>query len=113
VGPVGPPAHLGRPVDLDVLDDEVVGVQPLVLRVALRILQHVQKEFSRLVGPPADSEHLRYRDLSNNVAVLCLDADFSLRSGSVSNFLLFYGSGESDFPRKINFMRIHAEQDPD
>ncbi len=57
MGPVGPPAHLGRPVDLDVLDDEVVGVQPLVLRVALRVLQHVQKELSGLVGPPAGKKN--------------------------------------------------------
>ncbi len=62
MGPVGPPAHLGRPVDLDVLDDEVVGVQPLVLGVALRILQHVQKEFSGLVGPPAEEERFHKSD---------------------------------------------------
>ena len=35
------------------LDDEVVGVEPLVLGVALGILQHVQEELGGLDWPPS------------------------------------------------------------
>ncbi len=36
---------------LDVIDDQVVGVQSLVLSVALGVLQQVQEELGRLLGP--------------------------------------------------------------
>ena len=35
------------------LDDQVVGVQALVLGVALRVLQELEQELCRLEGPPA------------------------------------------------------------
>jgi hypothetical protein len=61
VSPVGSTSHLGSTVDLilkinknkflktkkvhlDVLDDQVVSVQPLVLGIALGVLQHVEEE---------------------------------------------------------------------
>ena len=37
--------------DLDVVDDQVVGVQALVLGVALRVLEHVEQELGGLEGP--------------------------------------------------------------
>ena len=53
VGPVGPPPHVRGPVHLDVLDDQVVGVQSLVLGVGLRVLQKVEKELAGLGRPAA------------------------------------------------------------
>merc|ERR1712243_63210 len=44
VGSVGSTPHLRGTVNLDVINDQMVGVQTLVLGVALRVLQHVQKE---------------------------------------------------------------------
>ena len=40
---------------LDMLDDEVVGVQPLVLGVTLGVLEHVQQELGGLDRPPGQS----------------------------------------------------------
>ena len=37
---------------LDVLNDQVIGVETLVLGVALSVLQHVQQVLGRLQGPP-------------------------------------------------------------
>ena len=37
------------------LDDEVVGIQPLVLGVALGVLEHVQQELGGLDRPPGQS----------------------------------------------------------
>ena len=53
VGPVGPPPHVRGTVDLDVLDDQVVGVQSLVLGVGLCVLQQVEKELAGLGRPAA------------------------------------------------------------
>ena len=51
VGTVRSPAHVGSAVDLDVVDDEVVGVEALVLGVGLRVLQEVEEELGGLLGP--------------------------------------------------------------
>ena len=51
VGTVRPPAHVGSAVDLDVVDDEVVGVEALVLGVGLRVLEEVEQELGGLLGP--------------------------------------------------------------
>ena len=51
VGAVRPAPHLGSAVHLDVLDDEVVGVEALELGVALSVLQEVEKELGGLLGP--------------------------------------------------------------
>ena len=51
VGPVRPTPHMGSPVHLNGVDDQVVGVQTLVLGVALRVLQEVEEELGRLLGP--------------------------------------------------------------
>jgi len=66
MGPVGPPPHLGSTVHLDVLDDQVVGVQALVLSVALRVLQELEQELCGLEGPPAlgGSVNLEVEDMS-------------------------------------------------
>ena len=51
---------LRRLVDLDVLDDQVAGIQTLGIRVRLGVLQQTEQELSRLDGPagPADAELL-------------------------------------------------------
>ena len=51
VGPVSSTSHLGGTVHLDVINDEVVGVQSLVLRVALGVLEHVEEELAGLERP--------------------------------------------------------------
>lgn len=47
-------ASTARLVDLDVRDDEVVGVEPLRLRVGLRVLQQAQQELAALLRPAPD-----------------------------------------------------------
>ena len=51
---------LGGLVDLDVLDDQVAGVQTLGVGVGLGVLEEREEELSRLDGPasPADTELL-------------------------------------------------------
>merc|ERR1719370_2310119 len=51
MGSVCPPPHLGSTIDLNVLNDQVVGVQSLVLGVALSVLEELQKELSGLQRP--------------------------------------------------------------
>jgi len=53
---------LRRLVDLDVLDDQVAGIQTLGIRVRLGVLQQAEQELSRLDGPagPADAKLLAY-----------------------------------------------------
>jgi len=51
VGPVSSTSHLGGTVHLDVINDEVVCVQSLVLRVALGVLEHVEEELAGLERP--------------------------------------------------------------
>ena len=48
------------------LDDQVVGVQALVLSVALRVLQELEQELCGLEGPPAlgGSVNLGVEDVS-------------------------------------------------
>lgn len=53
VGSVGPSAEAGRPVDLNVLDDKSVDVEALVVSVGLCVLEQLQQELCRLLGPPA------------------------------------------------------------
>lgn len=52
VGAVGPPASAGGLVDLDVRDEEHVGVETLELGVGLGVLEQVEQELARLLGPP-------------------------------------------------------------
>ena len=52
VGTVSPTPHLGSTVHLDVVNNQVVGIQPLVLSVRLCVLQEVKQELGRLDGPP-------------------------------------------------------------
>ena len=51
VSSVSPAPHLGCPVDLNVVHDQVVGVQTLVFGVGLGILQQMQQELGALLGP--------------------------------------------------------------
>merc|ERR1719215_822641 len=53
VSSVCAPASLLRRIDLDMLDDEVVGVQVFELRVALSIRQEVKNNLGRLHRPSA------------------------------------------------------------
>lgn len=51
VGTVGAAAALGSLVDLDVLDDQVAGVETLAIGVGLSVLQEVDEELGGLDGP--------------------------------------------------------------
>jgi hypothetical protein len=51
VGTVGASAALGGLVDLDVLDDEVAGVEALGVGVGLGVLEQAEQLLSRLDGP--------------------------------------------------------------
>jgi hypothetical protein len=60
VGTVSAPTLLGRLVDLDVLDDQVAGVQTLGVGVGLGVLEESDEDLSGLDGPagPGDTERL-------------------------------------------------------
>jgi hypothetical protein len=51
VGTVGASATLGGLVDLDVLDNEVAGVETLGVGVGLGVLEEAEQLLSRLDGP--------------------------------------------------------------
>jgi len=51
VGTVCSAALLGGLVDLDVLDDEVAGIETLGIRVRLSVLEKTEQELSRLYWP--------------------------------------------------------------
>jgi hypothetical protein len=60
VGTVSAPALLGGLVDLDVLDDQVAGVEALGVGVGLGVLEEAEQDLSRLDGPAGarDAERL-------------------------------------------------------
>lgn len=62
VGTVGAPALLGGLVDLDVLDDQVAGVETLGVGVGLSVLEEAEEVLGGLDGPPGagDTELLAY-----------------------------------------------------
>ena len=45
------PSLLGRLVDLDMLDDQIAGIQTLSIRVRLSVLEQAEKELGALDGP--------------------------------------------------------------
>jgi len=51
VGTVSAPALLGGLVDLDVLDDQVAGVEALGVGVGLGVLEEAEQDLSGLLGP--------------------------------------------------------------
>lgn len=51
VSTVRPTPQTGSPVNLDVRHDQPVYVQPAVVGVAFAVLQHLQQELGRLLGP--------------------------------------------------------------
>lgn len=63
VGTVRPSSLLGGLVDLDVLDDEVAGVEALGISVGLSVLEQTEQELGRLDGPAGlgDTKLLAYR----------------------------------------------------
>ena len=48
---IGTTALLGRLVDLDVLDDQVAGVEALGVGVCFRVLEQAEEEFCGFLGP--------------------------------------------------------------
>ena len=60
VGTVSPPALLGGLVDLDVLDDQVAGIETLGIGVGLGVLEETEQVLSGLDGPASlgDTESL-------------------------------------------------------
>lgn len=63
MGTVCPAALLGRLVDLDVLDNQVGGVEALGVGVGLGVLEEREEELSALHGPAGlgDTESLAFR----------------------------------------------------
>lgn len=63
VGTVGPAPLLWCLVDLDVLDDQVLGVQTLGVGVGLGVLEEREQELSALYGPAGlgDTELLAFK----------------------------------------------------
>lgn len=63
---VGTPAALGRLVNLNVLDDEVAGVETLGIGVGLGVLEKAEQLLGRLDGPAGlgDTERFAYTDTS-------------------------------------------------
>jgi hypothetical protein len=51
VGTVCAPPLLGSLVDLDVLDDQVAGIETLGVGVGLSVLEETEEELGRLDGP--------------------------------------------------------------
>jgi len=60
VGAVSAPALLGGLVDLDVLDDQVAGVEALGVGVGLSVLEQTKEDLGGLDGPAGagDAERL-------------------------------------------------------
>ena len=60
VSTVGAPPLLGSLVDLDVLDDQVAGVETLGVGVGLSVLEETEEELGGLDGPAGlgDTESL-------------------------------------------------------
>ena len=56
MGTVCAPALLGGLVDLDVLDDQVAGVEALGVGVGLGVAEEREKVLSRLYGPPGTGD---------------------------------------------------------
>jgi hypothetical protein len=56
VGTVCPAALLGGLVDLNVLDDQVAGVEALGIGVRLSVLEEAEQELGRLDGPPSTGD---------------------------------------------------------
>lgn len=63
---------LGRLVDLNVLDDQVLRVQPLGIRIRLGVLEQAREELGRLDGPAglADTELLACATPSISICIL-------------------------------------------
>ena len=72
VGTVSAPALLGGLVDLDVLDDQVGGIEALGVGVGLSVLEETEKDLGGLDGPAGlgDTESLACRSLLVPVARL-------------------------------------------
>ena len=62
MGTVSPPALLGGLVDLDVLDDQVAGIETLGIGVGLGVLEETEQVLSGLDGPSSlrDTKLLAY-----------------------------------------------------
>ena len=62
MGTVCPPPLLRGLVDLDVLDNQVAGVEALGVGVGLSVLEETEEEVGRLDGPPGagNAELLAY-----------------------------------------------------
>lgn len=56
MGTVGAPALLGGLVDLDVLDDQVAGVEALGVGVGLGVPEEREEVLGRLDGPPSTGD---------------------------------------------------------
>ena len=87
VGTVSTSATLGSLVDLDVLDNEVAGVETLGVGVGLGVLEEVDQELSGLDGPAglADTPLLAWKVKRNWSADLFLPCVWIFPSGLSTN----------------------------
>lgn len=81
VSTVCAPSLLGSLVDLDVLDDQVAGVETLGVGVGLSVLEETEEELGGLDGPAGlgDTESLAYVFIVN---ILTLE-EFQLHKSSI------------------------------
>lgn len=92
MGTVRAPALLGGLVDLDVLDDEVAGVEALGVGVGLGVAEKAEEEVGRLDGPAGlgDTELLAWEWVSDWHSVRLVDP--RLLVGSYCRWVLLVGS---------------------
>jgi hypothetical protein len=97
VSTVSAPSLLGSLVDLDVLDDQVAGVESLGVGVGLSVLEETDKDLSGLDGPAS---------LGDTESLACSSQRVFLQSPierhSISRSLLFHASSCSNYA-KIGF----------
>ena len=62
VGSVRSPPHFGGTVNLDVFNDQVIGIQTLVFGVRFGIFKQIQQEFTRLLGPTTCNKKKPYKN---------------------------------------------------
>merc|ERR1719210_3287403 len=71
----------GGTVNLDVFNDQVIGIQTLVFGVRFGILKQIQQEFTRLLGPTTLRSSMNFS--------LSMTANTSHESAERNDFLLF------------------------
>lgn len=90
-------------VDLDVLDDEVAGVEPLSIGIGLGVLQETQQEFGRLDGPTRAGNTELLSCQGNPVSTLSLL--FPIRVANVQKQLCTLSDKSASLPQCGQLLR--------